>query len=156
MKLDRLAAIAEIVSSIAIVATLIYLAAQTQQLAIQTAQTNSALMANSRAATMSADINFLAATFGGADVNAVLFMPPDELSQADVNRLIQWLAAMSRIREFAWFQFGSGVMDEQALRSYLAPLVDAIQWPSLIEVWPQVSVNMDPDFVAYVNALRDE
>ena len=66
------------------------------------------------------------------------------------------LTAMSRIREFAWFQFGSGVMDEQALRSYLAPLVDAIQWPSLIEVWPQVSVNLDPDFVACVNALRDE
>jgi hypothetical protein len=42
------------------------------------------------------------------------------------------------------------------LPSYLGPLVDAIQWPSLIEVWPQVRVNMDADFVAYVNALRDE
>ena len=146
MKLGKLSAIAELVSSIAIVATLAYLAIQTQQ-------TNSALTANSRASTLSADIAFLTASFGGADINATLFKSPEDLTDADWNRLIQWLAAMARIREFAWFQYQNGVIDEATLRSYIVVLVDTIQWPSMIDIWPEVSTNMDPDFVAYVQAM---
>jgi hypothetical protein len=122
-------------------------------LAIQTQQTNSAMTANSRASTLSADIAFLTASFGGADINATLFKPPEELTDADANRLIQWLAAMARIREFAWFQYQNGVIDEATLRSYIVVLVDTIQWPSMIDIWPEVSTNMDPDFVAYVQAM---
>jgi hypothetical protein len=147
MKLEKLSAVAELVSSVAIVATLVYLSIQTQQ-------TNSALIANSRAATMSADVTFLSASFGGADINTVLFVPKEELSDADINRLVQWLAAMARIREFAWFQYQSGVIDEVTLLSYLRPLADAVQWPSMTDIWPMVSINLDADFVAYVNALR--
>jgi hypothetical protein len=63
---------------------------------------------------------------------------------------------MARIREFVWFQYQSGVIDEVTLNSYLSPLADAIQWPSMTETWPAVSVNLDADFVAYLNALRAE
>jgi hypothetical protein len=148
MKLEKVSAVAELVSSIAIVATLAYLVIQTQQ-------TNSALAANSRAATMSADITFLSASFGGEDMNALLVKSLEELTDADVNRLLQWLAAMARIRECAWFQYQSGVIAEATLRSYVIVLVDTIQWPIMIDTWPAVSANMDPDFVAYVSAMLD-
>jgi hypothetical protein len=148
--------IAEILSAVAILITLLYLSIQTRYLAIQTQQTNSALIANSRAATMSADVTFLSTSFANADINTTLFKAQEELTDADINRLVQWLAAMARIREFAWFQYQSGVIDEVTLRSYLRPLADAIQWPSMTETWPMVSVNLDADFVAYVNALRVE
>jgi hypothetical protein len=150
MKLEKLSAVAELVSSVAVVATLVYLAIQTQQ-------TNSALRANSRAATMSADIAFLTASFGGADINATLLKSSEDLTDADANRLVQWLAALARIREFAWFQYQSGVIDEEALRSYLTVLVDTIQWPSMTNLWQhEVSAGLDPRFVAYVNGLRGE
>lgn len=147
MKLEKLSAVAELVSSIAIVGTLAYLAIQTQQ-------TNSALIANSRAATMSADVTFLSASFGAVDINATLKTPREELTEADVNRLIQWISALARIREFAWFQYQSGVIDEVTLRSYVRALADAIQWPVMTDIWPMASANMDADFVAYVNQLR--
>jgi len=59
MKLEKAVAYAEIVSSIAIALTLLYLAVQTQNLTEQTEQTNRALNANSREATMMADVNRL-------------------------------------------------------------------------------------------------
>ena len=52
MKLDRIAPLAEIISSVAVVLTLIYLAIQTQQ-------TNSALVANSQSVTMLADMTLI-------------------------------------------------------------------------------------------------
>jgi hypothetical protein len=51
MKIEKLAAIGELVSSVAIVSTLVYLAVQTQQ-------TNSALIGNSRQATLMADRSY--------------------------------------------------------------------------------------------------
>lgn len=54
MKVERLAATAEIVSSIAVVIALVYLAVQTQQ-------TNSALVASSRQATMTSDVAMITA-----------------------------------------------------------------------------------------------
>jgi hypothetical protein len=52
MTLDSIAALAEIISSVAIVATLIYLA-------VQSRQTKDMLLGNSRQAAMSADVTLL-------------------------------------------------------------------------------------------------
>ena len=65
MKLEKLSAMAELVSSVAIVVTLIYLAVQTQQ-------TNIALHAASREATMMADVTMLAAAMENPEVNVNL------------------------------------------------------------------------------------
>ena len=65
MKLEKLSAMAELVSSVAIVVTLIYLAVQTQQ-------TNIALHAASREATMMADVTMLAAAIENPKINVNL------------------------------------------------------------------------------------
>jgi hypothetical protein len=72
MKLEKIAPLAELISSVAIVVTLIYLAIQTQQ-------TNNALLANSRQATLMADITLISTLITNPEfaayVNAILERP---------------------------------------------------------------------------------
>ena len=66
------------------------------------------------------------------------------------------LAGLLRVREFAWFQYKNGILDEAALRSYLAPLSRWFQRGDTMTVWREFSTEFDPEFVAYVEQmLRD-
>ena len=62
------------------------------------------------------------------------------------------LAGLLRVREFAWFQYKNGILDEAALRSYLAPLSRWFQRGDTMTVWREFSREFDPEFVAYVEA----
>ena len=129
MKLEKMAAFAEIVSSIAIVATLAYLAIQSQQ-------TNSALLANSRAATMTADVNLMLANMA---------------SDIDDARG-SFYAAFFRIREFAWFQYQNGILDQATWESYIGPVPDMFENdPETRSWWEGSSHQLDPSFVAAIN-----
>ena len=92
MKIDwtKWSAIAEILSAIAIVATLLYLAVQTQQ-------TNRGLLANSRAITMTADVSFL---MDAQEFLTAMEVPREELSPSQWERLVRQTIAFMRIREF--------------------------------------------------------
>ena len=76
MRLEKIAAIAEIVSSIAIVVTLIYLSIQIQQ-------TNSALLANSRQEIMTAEMGFISTIISNPEVGANARKPFSELTVAE-------------------------------------------------------------------------
>jgi hypothetical protein len=128
MKLEKMAAFAEIVSSIAIVATLGYLAIQSQQ-------TTTALFANSRATTMTADVNLLLAGYDPVG--------------GDQGRFI---AAFFQIRQFAWFQYESGILDQAAWESYIAPLANGMMdAPEVSSWWEANSSQLAPGFVAAIN-----
>ena len=64
MKLEKIAPLAEIVSSLAVVVTLIYLAIQTQQ-------TNSARAANSQSVTMLADTTLISALISNPEQGVI-------------------------------------------------------------------------------------
>lgn len=68
MNLTKLSAVTEIVSSIAIVITLIYLTVQTQQ-------NTEALHANSRQATIAADIEFLTTLMDNPEIEVNVYLP---------------------------------------------------------------------------------
>ncbi len=136
MKLDKLAAIAEIVSSLAIVVTLAFLTMQTREMALQTAQTNSALIANSRATTMTADVNLMLAAY----------------ARAPNGNRTNFFTAFFRIREFAWFQYQNGILDQAAWQSYINPVSDMLNTaPDARSWWEDSSHTLDPGFVAAVN-----
>jgi hypothetical protein len=136
MKLDKLAAIAEIVSSLAIVVTLAFLTVQTREMALQTAQTNSALIANSRAASMTADVNLMLAAF----------------ARAPEGNRTNFFAAFFRIREFAWFQYQSGILDQATWESYIGPVPDMFNNnPEVRSWWEENSHTLNPSFVAAIN-----
>ena len=124
MKWEKTSAVAEIVSSIAILVTLGYLAVQTQQ-------TNNSLIANSRGATMLADLSFLGELFEHPEINLFLGIGAgsgdvrgDEatvFTDADYVRLDTHLTQYLRIREFAWFQLQNGILDQATFDAYISP-----------------------------------
>ena len=138
-------AVSEVLSAVAIVATLVYLAVQTQQ-------TNNALRANSRAALMTADMDFLLANADDGDALAMAYisgdfsnLTPGQEAQAKLS-----LNAFFRIREYAWFQHRDGLLDDEALDAFLAPLFFTREGFRLSH-WHEVSAQLDPAFVKYVN-----
>jgi hypothetical protein len=149
MKIEKIAAVAEIVSSVAIVITLAYLAIQTQQ-------TNRALYASSRQATMMADVSMVSAFISNPGAWSNTSLPLAELDFVEREQVGNAVAGLLRVREFAWFQYRSGIMDEAAMRSYVAPLARWLRRGDAGAIWAQVSQEMDPEFVEYVEQVLDE
>jgi len=148
-KWTKLSVISEIVSSVAVLVTLIYLAIQTQQ-------TNETLIANSRQATMTADVEMIGALVSNPEAFANLRKPFSELTYVEQRQTANVFAGLLRIREFAWFQYKTGVLDEATLRSYLAPLTRWLKWDAAKPTWELFSEELDPEFVAYVDVMLAE
>lgn len=153
MRIEKLAATSEIVSSIAIVATLAYLALQTQQ-------TNQALFSNSRAQIMSADVQLAIADanvpFGNYRRNVIRSLAPNlQLTEAEIEDMaweMNILAGLVRIREFAWFQYEDGLLDQRAWEGYAATLVRNLKTSHGPMLWESWKRELDPAFVADIDA----
>ena len=107
-------AIAEILSAIAIVVTLGYLAIQTQQntAAIQASVRQSMLEADRESLYMGVDHPFLYKRSG--------------LSEDEELQLIGFMTAFMRTRENYWIQYRNGVLDRDTWESYRGALVIVI------------------------------
>ncbi len=145
MNTNRLAAIAEIVSSIAIVVTLVYLT-------IETRQNTDALLANSRQAALNADLALLANTINNPELGKVMFGLSPGLSDEDV-RVRAHVISFLRVREFLWSQYEAGVMDEAVWQSYIRPLQSVLSTPATRVILDQY--RGDPEFIAYVEEFLD-
>lgn len=147
MKLEKIAAVAEIISSIAIVITLVYLS-------IQTRQTNETLLANSRQTTMTADVELIGTAVSNPQAVANATKPLSELTQAQSQQVGNMIAGLVRTREFSYHQYKNGILDKTTLDSYMGTLV---RWIKMGETdlyyWQVFSKEIDPEFVGYVNAL---
>ena len=104
------AAIAEITAAVAVIASLMYLA-------IQIRQNNELLRSESRQALVTNDLASLAADFNNADVFA-RYVAGQELSAEDQLRLSFMFTLDLRNREFEYFQYVHGLLDEQAWLAY--------------------------------------
>ena len=164
MKVDwtKLSAIAEILSSVAIVATLFYLAVQTRQVSVQTEQMSiqsalatNAILATSRQETMSSDIEMIAALISNPEAWSNIDTPYSELTSVEQAQARNIYAGLLRIREYAWFQYKNGILDEPTLQTYLHPVPRWIARASGGELWQRLSADLDPEFVSYVNVLID-
>lgn len=140
MKLEKLSATAEIVSSVAIVATLAYLA-------VQARQTNDMLLGNSRQATLMSDMNYLSAALQYPEEAArLLEQPPDDMRESTL------LIIFFRTREFAWFQFRNGALDREALESYMRPVLPTLRSEIGASWWASIGQTaFDSEFVGFVN-----
>src|SRR5262245_27361941 len=113
MKLEKVGAIAEVVSSIAVLVTLIYLS-------IQTRQNTEALLAVSRQAALQGEMTALSTLVS----NPIDFASADDAdwSAEQELRFEGFLIQTLRVREFAWFQYHAGTLDDATWQSYLRPL----------------------------------
>ena len=149
MKLEKIAPLAEIVSSVAVVLTLVYLAIQTQQ-------TNSALVANSQSVTMLADMTLISALISNPEQGGNVHRPFDELTDVEKEQLSNVLAGVLRTREFAWLQYQAGTLDEATFASYMETPVRWIrESEAMRNLWGPISAGVNPDFRSYVNSLLD-
>ena len=150
MKLERAAPIAEIVSSVAIVLTLIYLTVQTQQ-------TNDALLANSRQGLLLADLTMIDTLVSNPEVVVNARRPPGELTEVEDGQVANTYAALLRSREFAWLQYQAGVLDEATFLSYMETMIRMTsEYRAYHDYWAIFSPRTNPAFTVYVNSLLAE
>lgn len=142
MRLEKTAVIGEIVSSVAIVITLAYLA-------VQTSQTNIALRADSRQAAMETEVSILM---------GLLDHPEAIVSEVDPEGLWkkrQVFAALARLREFNCCQYRNGILDDAIWESYANTIARLFRDEYGREFWGGLAGELDADFYAYMTTLID-
>ena len=150
MKLEKLSAWAELVSAIAIVVTLGYLAVQTQQ-------NTEAVQAGVRQAMLQNDLALIRQitdypiTFTGRAGDP-------ELSDADLVRLHANILSFMCTRENQFIQYQSGVVDERSWSTYQAAIPSVLSSDFMRSWWRNrvARGEFDERFVATVNKILEE
>jgi len=119
-------------------------------LAIEIRQNTNAQLATSRQTLLASDLGLL--SMGVDFPEAVTGLgtlgdSPDEV------RKTAWLISFLRIREFAWFQFQNGVLDQTTWESYVAPATLVFESQESRAVLGRF--NGDPEFIAYMEDLLE-
>ena len=149
MNWTKASAIAEILSSVAILVTLVYLV-------IEIGQNTEALQANSRDSLLDGDLQHLYRIVDDPELWLDYHKP--DLTVEERVRLFHYLAAFLRISERAWFQYRSGALDETAWDSYQSPVLGTLSYEQTRKWWDGMygTSFLDPDFTEYINtALED-
>lgn len=144
MNLSNLASVSEIVGSIAILVTLIFLALQMKQntRAIQASASQDAAEAESNALVQLLNYPELANS-----------LTKDELTDVEVVRLFAYLSLLLRAHEQYWRQYELGVIDEATLARYQGPLVAQLSFQSSRNWWTVYQARFDRGFSSRVNGL---
>ena len=153
MQIEKLAPIAEIVSSVAIVATLAYLAVQTQQ-------NTAALNASSRQQMLDTELMIIDASRTDPLVSVTRTIDDFlALSRAERTQLENFYNMLWRARESLWLQKESGALDEESWATYSGMLIFLISTREFVgELWSQaVAMGLPhPGFAAEINQQLDE
>ncbi len=146
MNWTKASAAAEILSSVAILATLVYLAIEIQQSA-------EATQANTRQAMLASDQQFLELLIDSPDLNLLWYKP--ELSDEERIRLSYFLMTVVRMRENNWLQHANGILDDTTWRTYRGSLVVVLSAPQTRVWWQNFGLEriFDPEFISLVNEL---
>ena len=140
MSWTKLSAIAELVSSIAILATLGYLAVQTQQ-------NTAAIVSNSRQESLNSELAFIRMIVDYPETDMVENRPMEEVRPVLVG------AALLRIREHQWLQYREGLLDEQTWQSYFPILIANLQSSDALRTVWNLNVergSLDARFIEFV------
>lgn len=139
-------AIAEIVSSVAILITLLYLSIQTQQ-------NTDAIQASVRQAMLAEDRESLYKIIEFPSLNKRI-----ELTETEEVQLFANMIAFIRMRENHWLQYQNGVLDEATWLSYRQPLLNVVFHSAFGRiVWIEQSEGiLDPSFVESINSWVSE
>ena len=143
MNTSKLADIAEITSSIAILITLVFLVVQMQQ-------NTEAVQANSQQSALSEDLQFLYRFVDKPALSQGRFKP--QLTDDEKIQMHFTYTAFFRMRETQWLQYQNGVMDQATWESYRNAIV-ALLSSDRGRIWWQRSgeTQFDLGFVAHVD-----
>lgn len=147
MNWTRLSSIAEILSSVAVLVTLVFLTVEMQQ-------NTAAVRAGSLDATLSVDLQHL---YSIVDEPELWFMYyKEDLSDSEKIRLFHFLAAFTRMAERNWRQYQTGALDPTDWETYQGGLLGTLSAPQPLKWWQGVNGRdlkvFNPEFVDYLNA----
>ena len=146
MTLEQGAYVAEIIGVIVVVVTLVYLA-------VQVRQGTELLRSESRQALVTNDVSSLAANFQNADVFAK-YVAGNEMSAEDQLRMSFMFALDLRNREFEYFQYTNGLLDEQTWLAYRHVIVINHSTDRGRVWWDEIGREIvDPTFAKLVDEL---
>lgn len=149
MSLSELSAIAEIVSAIAVVATLFYLARQVRQ-------GNLLARSQTRQWMIEQAHNELYRWMDDPDLRRC-FTKPEPLTAEEQGKLHYFLVAALRQREWEWYQNRDKVAPEEVKNAYLAVLGLHLGIERSRNWWRKIGhVGFHPEFVAEVNAYLED
>jgi hypothetical protein len=133
MKLEKLSAWSEIISSVAILITLIYLAIQTGQNAEQTRQNAEAIKASTRQQMLGTDMAFLRDIFNDPEITTLQYKP--DLTDPEKAKVAAQYTMFLRQRENNWIQFQNGALDELTWNSMKSTINVIAHQPNFRIYW---------------------
>lgn len=146
MTISDLGIIADVLSAIAVLVTLVYLARQVRQgnlLTKSQARQRMVEQTNEELYRFSDDASLRAC-----------FLKQEELSREEQGKLHFFLIAAMRQREWEWFQYRDGVIPESIAKSYFAIIALHLGIPRTRRWWATVGrIGFDPEFVRDVDAF---
>src|SRR5690349_15782882 len=146
MSLGDLGIIANLLSAIAVLGTLIYLSRQVKQgnlLAKSHARQRMVEQTNEELYTLANDASL-----------RECFVKSSELSREEQGKLHFFLIAAMRQREWEWFQHRDGVIDESVAKAYFGIIALHLGIPRTRHWWSTIGrIGFNPDFVADVDAF---
>jgi hypothetical protein len=147
MNWTKLSAVGEILSSVAILITLVYLGIQTQQNA-------DSIMANTRQEILATELDFLIEISNFPEFEAIRYK--QTLTTEERARLGFMLITFTRMRENNWLQYQNGVLDEKTWQSYRSSIGAMLGNPNARKFWQNYAIAyeaFDPQFTAHVSEL---
>jgi hypothetical protein len=151
MKWEKASAIAEIVSSVAVLVTLVYVGVQTRELAAQTEVNTAAIIGSSRQGALNAELQLVRLI---ADYPITNWRNTPDVLDDDTVRRNMAAVMLFRIRENQWLEYRDGQLDRETWNSYSTIFVGLIvRDPFLSSLWRQNAVLLDSGFVREIERM---
>lgn len=151
----KYSALAEILSSIAVLITLLFLVVQMRQ---NTEAINAQLGSNRVAARAAVfELAFKAVDYRMASPRIGVNLYSNEaLSLEEERELDGYIITFWAAREFVWFQYQDGSLDQSTFDTMMAD-VSYLAIPRMQKWWDErAEAVFDPDFVAYINSRSEK
>jgi hypothetical protein len=146
MSIASLAIWAQLISSIAVLGTLVYLAIEIKQNTLASHAVSRQAMFDGLHQELHKLIDHPDVAFGIGEHKSIL-------TDEDKMKIYHFYVAAMRAREFAWFQFQSGVLDEKSWESYRNIIMIVLGTERAQRWWKSYQVYMDVGFVSHVNEM---
>ena len=149
MTFEQYGVLAEIISSIAVIASLIYVARQLKQ-------TTDAIHAQSRQAVKEGALSELFKVMDDPELN-LLVTDKEQLTQLEQSKLNAYFFASLRAREFSWLQYKNGLIDEAQWQTELAVTKFFLDSKKIRIWWNKLGKNgFSQEYVEFIEDLIQE
>jgi hypothetical protein len=159
---SKWSAIAEILSAVAILITLVYLAVQTRFAALQIDQNTATLLAANRQAALDAELEWLYLGLDHPEIGSAIDYPSLTGSSSDYDRETFDKAriagvAFLRMRENTWLNYRSGSLDRETWEGHRGVLLSYLQRSEFFRaVWDRYSGGLAPGFQDEINSRLND